>query len=1337
MTEEHPRHPRAATYVRLFAGVTGFKELERRIAGLPTEQERGAAFEVFAEAYFATQPIEKARHVWPDTRIPESFRRQLRLHSRDVGVDGLIETNSGTLRAYQVKFRTGRPALRWEETATFFGLTDRCRERVLFTNCDDLSAVMDERRDFSSIRGCDLDRLEPTDFQAIRDWLRGAKVVHKRKQPRPHQTKALRAIIPALRRQDRVTAVMACGTGKTQVALWTAEALVCGGLTPPFLPGGSTPERNNAKQQQSADKSSQREAGTQSAHSKVLVLVPSLALLRQTLKEWVNQTKWPHFDYLCVCSDPTVSRGEDELVIRPTELEFSVSTEPRQVRQFLQRPFHGVKIIFSTYQSAEVVAKGMRRGDAFDLAIFDEAHKTAGRDGTQFSFALKDQNLSIRKRLFLTATPRHYNLQKRDQEGDPVEVFSMNRPDIYGPVVHTLTFAEAARQGIICNYKVIISVVTSKELTQQQLRHGQVPVKRDRVKAAQVANQLALAQAVRRHPIRKIFTFHRTVDSAASFTAAGAEGIQNHLPQFGAFHVRGSMPSATRERVMDEFRAAPKALMSNARCLTEGIDCPAVDMVAFLTPKRSRVDIVQATGRAMRRDPANKAKLTGYIFVPLYVEQAKGESLEAAIERTEFDEVWAVLQAMQEQDDVLDDRIHYVLATGKKTKGFNDAIIRQRVEVTGPAVALDKLRRAIAVKCLDRIGRRWATMVQQLLLFKKRYGHYRVPKNVRYPWRTLGLWVDEIRADKRNGKLSPEREVELTAIGFEWRVDGQTLDDTTGLLVEADFRKVANLSVVEDYRERGLIKPVGRGMSNRGLSWYYHPCQITQLRKKLGITLDSTVGLLNEQEFATKSGLSSISRYRKQGKIKPIGWALTSAGLSAFYHSKQIKQLKANLGITLDRTEGLLSEEQFKAKSKLWATNRYRKIGLIKPVGWAITTAGISAFYLPQQIRTLKNRLGITLDNTTGLLTEKAFAKRYGFASVRQYRRRRIIKPAGWAMTYSGLSRFYHPMEIRKLHKKLGVTLEKTRGLLSERQFRNLSGFSRVARYRERGIIKPVGWAITNGGLSAFYHPRQAREFRKRMGITHTNTTGLLSEQQFMERSGLWAIVKYRKRGLIKPAGKAMTTAGVRWFYKPQQIIELKKRLGVTLNDTAGLLSENQFKMQPGCRNIVPLYRKNGLLKPVGWAVSPAGITAFYHPRQVKHLRKQRGITLEHTKGLLNEKAFTQRSGLTRIYKYRQQGLIKPMGFGLSNAGVSAFYHPHQVKELKTKLGITLESTNGLLNETQCMHISGLSKIADYRRKGLITPIGRALAATHISYFYHPRQIKELKAKLKALKRQV
>ena len=315
-----PKHLKASLYSRqgLYAGLTAFSELEQRIAALPDEQSRGDAFEVFAEAYLATQPTHRAREVWPDKAIEPSLRDQLCLYVRDVGADGIMQTNTGEYHGYQVKFRSNRTPLTWEETSTFFGVTDRCNQRFLFTNSDDISAVSEQRKDFYSIRGNDLDRLEVSDFEAIQTWLTGAEVVRERKTPKQHQQEALDEIMPAIEKRDRVTAVMACGSGKTLVALWTTERL------------GS---------------------------SKVLVLLPSLALLRQTLHEWLRETSWKRVAFLCVCSDPTVSTELDALQTQPSELDFPVSTNSGAVRQFLDAPFDGVKLVFSTYQSAKNVAE--------------------------------------------------------------------------------------------------------------------------------------------------------------------------------------------------------------------------------------------------------------------------------------------------------------------------------------------------------------------------------------------------------------------------------------------------------------------------------------------------------------------------------------------------------------------------------------------------------------------------------------------------------------------------------------------------------------------------------------------------------------------------------------------------------------------------------------------------------------------------------------------------------------------------------------------------------------------------------------------------------------------
>jgi len=171
--------------------------------------------------------------------------------------------------------------------------------RVLITNCDTFAGVVGERARFYAITGNDFDKLTPPDFAAIRAWLEGAKVERTRKTPLPHQDEALDHILAVLREQDRATALMACGTGKTLVALWVAERL---------------------------------------AAPLILVLVPSLALLRQTLHEWTRETSWPALAPLCVCSDPSVKAGSDEIVLRPSDLDFPVTTDPAQVRASLPRP---------------------------------------------------------------------------------------------------------------------------------------------------------------------------------------------------------------------------------------------------------------------------------------------------------------------------------------------------------------------------------------------------------------------------------------------------------------------------------------------------------------------------------------------------------------------------------------------------------------------------------------------------------------------------------------------------------------------------------------------------------------------------------------------------------------------------------------------------------------------------------------------------------------------------------------------------------------------------------------------------------------------------------------
>ncbi|MBK1877593.1 DEAD/DEAH box helicase family protein [Pelagicoccus mobilis] len=459
------KHPWSQQFrnLKLLEAVDSFRGFERKVENLPTPQERGDAFEVFAEAYFATQKTQQAENVWPYNAIPYRILEELNLPSKDKGIDGLFEDKAGHRISYQVKFRSGRPSLTWSELSTFYGLSDSVGFKRVFTNCDKISDTAEQRSGASFIRGTDLEELTQADLQTISNWISGTPVQTKPKTPYPYQEEAIFDILGGLKTNSRGTALMACGSGKTLIALWTVEH-----LKPKY----------------------------------VLVLCPSLALIRQTLHEWCKETTLNDFSYVCVCSDKSVAES-DGLVVLPSELDFPVTLHSSQVRQFIESDRDSTKFIFSTYQSSHVVMDSLPIGFSFDVAIFDEAHKTAGRSGAKFSTGLSDNNIPIDKRVFFTATPRHYDVSKRDKHGDAKKVFSMDDTDTYGPVVHKLSFSKAVSMDppVITGYKVAISVVTQDDVDREIIRQGIVMVDGDSVQAKLVAHQLALKAAVNRYGV--------------------------------------------------------------------------------------------------------------------------------------------------------------------------------------------------------------------------------------------------------------------------------------------------------------------------------------------------------------------------------------------------------------------------------------------------------------------------------------------------------------------------------------------------------------------------------------------------------------------------------------------------------------------------------------------------------------------------------------------------------------------------------------------------------------------------------------------------------------------
>ena len=797
-----PKHHKTSLFLKagIFDNLSCFTELEKRISKLPTTVDIGDAFEIFAEAYFFTQKIEQAKEVWPFKSIPSSIKQDLSLgaNQQDMGVDGVYKTTSGTFNAYQAKFRTGRPSLTWREISTFMGLTDNVNQRVLFTNCNDMPSVINDRTGFHCIRGNDFDRLINSDFETILKWLQSGNVEVERKTPLPHQDEAIKDILTAFKDENRATALMACGTGKTLVALWVSEQMKC---------------------------------------KNVLVLLPSLTLVRQTIHEWLKETIWQHLSYLCVCSDPTVAGRElDSIKINQSDLDFAVTTDSNRVKQFLTQGTDGVKIVFSTYQSSEIVAEAMDSNYQFDFGIFDEAHKTAGREGKKFGFALKNDNLGIRKRLFLTATPRHYNFNKRNKEGDLDLVYSMDNIDVYGKVAHELSFAKAARQDIICNYKVIISVVTSEQVSRELLRRGEVLINGDAVNAQLVAHQIAFKEAIDKYNIKRVFTFHKSIKAAKSFTENSSEGIHTHLPKFNTFHVNGTMPTAAREGVMNEFRDSDYSVISNARCLTEGVDLPAVDMVAFMSPKKSKVDIVQATGRAMRKDPHNPSKVLGYILVPLYLEIVAGESIEDAVAKANFEEVWNILQALQEQDEVLTDVIRQMMedkGMGKNQKCDNFVEI---IETLAANISLNSLRESITAECIDKLGITWDLRYGELKEYYEKHGNSNVPFTYSGN-KPLANWVNTQRVRYKSKNISNDLIKRLEDINFiwdisesQWKTMLETLkeykEEQGDCNVPSSYLKNKSLATWvmnqrADYNEGTLSKDRIKHLTNIGFKWRF------------------------------------------------------------------------------------------------------------------------------------------------------------------------------------------------------------------------------------------------------------------------------------------------------------------------------------------------------------------------------------------------------------------------------------------------------------------------------------------------------------------------------------
>jgi superfamily II DNA or RNA helicase len=436
---------------------------------------------------------------------------------------------------------------------------------------------------------------------------------------------------------------------------------------------------------------------------KILVAVPSLSLIRQSLKVWLRESlaHGDKVEWICVCSDESAGRVEqDDVAVLRQDLGAPCLTDPKEIASWLQRKKHGLTVVFTTYQSGEALGKAARQAKfSFDLGIMDEAHKTVGDGDKLFSHLLHDQNLPIRRRIFMTATERRYR-----GKGDTI--LSMDNAAIYGDTFHLLSFKRALEEKppILCDYRIVTILVSRDEVADMVRKNIFLRPYKGRwnkeVEAEMLASLVALRKAMEKYPIRHAVSFHSSIQRAEIFkdhNEAYNRAFKKHQP-VESFHVSGKTPTGTRARIVNEFAATQRGIITNARCLTEGVDVPGIDCVMFADPRRSAVDIVQAVGRALR--PA-KGKKMGYVIVPiLHDADAKPDDIFAS---EEFQEILTTLRALAANDERI---IEYFRSVSEgKRRSTGGSVVFDIDEKLAKRIDLEDFAREIELKCWDRLAK--------------------------------------------------------------------------------------------------------------------------------------------------------------------------------------------------------------------------------------------------------------------------------------------------------------------------------------------------------------------------------------------------------------------------------------------------------------------------------------------------------------------------------------------------------------------------------------------------------------------------------------------------------
>lgn len=654
-----------------------------------SERDKGDRFERLMQLYLQTDPkyAYKFKHVW----MWNEFPCKKDFGGKDTGIDLVALTHEGDYWAIQCKCYQESATIDKPAVDSFLSTSGRKflneeLKTVSFSNRLWISTtnhwgsnaeetIKNQTPPVSRLSLTDLESA-PVDWEKLENGLHGEHARSKKHALKPHQQKALEDAHEYFKTQTRGKLIMACGTGKTFTSLKIAE----------------------------------NETGGKGL---VLFLVPSIALLGQTLNEWTAQANEP-INAICICSDSGVSQkkkqNEDSDGFSVVDLALPASTNVskivKQFRDIMNADKPGMTVVFSTYQSIDVIADAqlalLDSQDSetpfgiFDLIICDEAHRTTGvtiadSDESAFVKVHDAQFLQSWKRLYMTATPRLFddNSKSKAAQNDAV-LCSMDDTELYGEEIYRIGFGEAVEKGLLSDYKVLVLTLSENDIPvalQQAIADDSSEINTDDASkligcinalSKQVLGDEGVIKDTDPEPMRRAVAFCANIKDSKQITrifnetgTIYAESLpadkRENLVYLNSQHVDGTMSAPLRDEKLSWLKTNPDdpkecRILTNARCLSEGVDVPSLDAVLFLSARNSQVDVVQSVGRVMRKAEGKKY---GYIIIPVVV-PSNIEADKALDDNKRYAVVWTVLNALRAHDDRFNATVNKIELNKKK-----------------------------------------------------------------------------------------------------------------------------------------------------------------------------------------------------------------------------------------------------------------------------------------------------------------------------------------------------------------------------------------------------------------------------------------------------------------------------------------------------------------------------------------------------------------------------------------------------------------------------------------------------------------------------------------------